>query len=325
MKQKGKIGIFMHGQAGDVSTATSVFKYKDLLWKDKDIVWFINNPNSDLLKFNPYVEIRPFAFGWGLPHRCLPDGEDNRNAKKLKQPVWQDWSILKNKNNCLNQEFKTNFELTADLEEAYFPAPYDLTVEQRHGIDYPNCSRKVFGIDPSWEWHPVLFFSDEEKKMAEDFCRALLYQRTVLMETFAGSGQSMLSDRMVKNTMSKIRERWGDTNFIFVSHKYLNGDEAFPADLFTQKGVVSASHFTVRQCSLLNNHADLMVGVSSGISCTTSCWGNKKTPKLQYCGSFICSTVSLALGDIQTIYGDDNPVIEKNELLFENKLIVMLE
>ena len=34
-----KIGIFIPGGHGDIMTAMSVLKYKDILWPSKEIIW----------------------------------------------------------------------------------------------------------------------------------------------------------------------------------------------------------------------------------------------------------------------------------------------
>lgn len=68
IKGSGKVGIFLHGQVGDLATAMSVLKYRKELWGDKEIIWFANWPNADLLKYAPIDEVRmwPWA-GNGLP------------------------------------------------------------------------------------------------------------------------------------------------------------------------------------------------------------------------------------------------------------------
>jgi|ERR1035437_2205136 hypothetical protein len=307
---RGKIGILIPGQNGDVMSAMSVLKYKDILWPEKDIVWYCNLPFAEVLKYAP-VEIRHWPNGWMLPERCLVDGPLDV-AKGF--PNWEDWSALKTKDNKLDQKLKYNFESIKDLEEGYFAAPHQMSLEQRANIDYPNCSRKVFGVDPSWEWHPFLSFSDEEREMVKDFCSKLPHKRTVMIETFFGSGVNIWTDQLTKDTMTICRNRFGSCNFIFCSH---NDNSRF----FDDPGVVSCSHFSVRQTALVNNYSDLFIGISSGISVAVNCWGNKPTPKIQYTGSFIGSTKSLANGPFELIETDynKNPVQE-----FKTKLVNML-
>jgi hypothetical protein len=173
-----------------------------------------------------------------------------------------------------------------------------MSVEERREIDYPNISRKVFGADPSWEWHPYLGFSDEERKEVEEFFLKLPRKKTIMLETSASSFVSPLDDDLVRETMNMCREKLGECNFIFVS---LGGSSKFSDEV----GAVSCSCFTMRQTALVNNYCDLFVGISSGISVATSCWGNKPVPKLQYCGNFRESTVSLANGPIELVVKQD--------------------
>lgn len=277
----GKIGIFAPGGMGDVMTAMSVLKYKDILWPDKNIIWFCNPPNAEALKFNDKVfELR--VFQWESI-----DVDPNTQLKDI--------------NNRLRKDRKLDFKEVGDLDDAYFPVPWMYSVNGRHGIDYPNISRRCFGIDSTWEWHPYLCFSQDERVMVDDFCKKLPYKRTIMIETFAGSGQTGWNDELTRITLDICRKKWGKCNFIFASHKYLNNNYEFPKDILDQDGTVSVSHMTVRQTALVNDYCDLFVGVSSGISVATSCWGAKPVPKIQYCNSFICSTVSLSNGTIELV------------------------
>lgn len=290
-----KIGIFLPGQNGDILSATSVLKYKDVLWPGREVVWFCGDRFREVLKHNDAIsEIRHWPEGWKLPERCV---EENQKLKAGEQP-WADFSVLVEPNNRLNQERKLLFESTADLEEGYFPAPWMLSLAQRHGIDYPNISRKVFGADPTWEWHPYLCFLDEEREAVREFCSRLPHKKTIMLETSFGSGYSWWDDNLTRETMAICREKLGKCNFIFAcaGNNTKFGD---PSD-----GVVTCNEFTVRQTALVNNYADLFIGISSGISVATSCWGNKPTPKLQYCGSFIMSTYSLANGPMELVVAD---------------------
>lgn len=286
MSDRGKIGIFLPGGNGDIMSAMSVLKYKDVLWPDKDIIWFcgldshkektsdqFGSMYRDVLKYNDAIsEIR----------------------------VWEDFITygLKDANNRLDQSHKHKFESTKDLERGYFPAPWMMSVEQRHGVDYPNISRKVFEADPAWEWHPYLGFSNEEIKTAEEFCSKLPYNKTIMLENSASSFVSLLDDDLVRETVNMCRTKLGECNFIFAS---LRDNSRF----FDGNGMVSCSCFTMRQTALINNYCDLFIGISSGISVATSCWGNKPVPKLQYCGNFRESTVSLANGPIDLVVTHD--------------------
>ena len=289
IKGSGKIGIFLHGQVGDLATAMSVLKYRKELWGDKEIIWFANWPNADLLKYAPISEVRmwPWA-GNGLPEGC-PDF----------------YPLLCDQDNKLNYELAKQYDLTRDLTEGYFPAPHMMTPEKRHGIDYPNCSRKVFGVDASKEWHPVLSWSDEEKYHLS----LSPGRKTIMIETFFGSGQSKWDDLMTVKTIEMCREAWGVCNFIFASHKNTEQFKDF-------EGYYTCADFTPRESALLINCCDLFVGVSSGMSVVTSAWGLKPVPKVQYCGSYTCSTVALATGEISLITSDDKPLEQSKKEFF---------
>ncbi len=287
----GKVGFFLQGQNGDCITASSILKYRDLLWADKDIIWFCNTPNADFLRYSPVSEVRPYPNGAQL---ITYEGRELDFFERLCT-----------ENNRLDQEKKLLFPMTADLDEGYFPAPYHLSPEKRHGIDYPNVSRKVFGLDPSLEWHPCIYFSDKERKMAEKFINGMPKRRNIMIETFAGSGQSLWDNSMTEESMRLCRVRFGECNFIFTSHKYLRTCENFPDGFFQRDGIFSCASFTVRQCALINDYCSLFIGVSSGISVSTSHWESVKVPKIQFCGSWICSTVSLANGSIELVTADE--------------------
>jgi hypothetical protein len=296
--KNGKIGIFLFGQVGDLATAMSVLKYRHELWPDKEIVWFTNWPNADLLRYAPISEVRM----WPWAGNGLPEGTPDF------------YPLLCDSNNGLNKESAKHYELTEDLEDGYFPAPHMMTPEQRNGIDYPNISRKVFGIAPDRQWHPLLSWSDEEKDIVME-CNLPL-RKTIMIENTCGSHQSIWDDTLTLRTMEICREKWNRCNFLFASHK---GHEQFNG----QDGYYSLSDYMPRQLALFINHCDLFVGISSGISVVTSAWGLKPVPKLQYCGSHTCSTVSLAIGEISLITSDDLPPKKKEyagQLKIESKL-----
>jgi hypothetical protein len=292
---RGKIGIFLPGRYGDMMQAMSVLKYKDVLWPDKDIVWFCGNtPFREVLNYNDAIsEIRHWPEGWKLPERCV---DENRKLKP-GEPLWADMNQLRDANSHLDQSRKHEFEFTKDLEQGYFPAPWMVPSGERPGVDYPNVSRKVFGADPSWEWHPYLGFSDEEREAVKEFCSRLPHKKTVMLETDFASGVSQWDDNLTRETMAMCRQKFGRCNFIFVCA----GDNS---RFFDDSGVVSCSQFTVRQTALVNNYSDLFIGISSGISQAVNCWGNKPIPKLQYCGSFIMSSVSIANGPFELVVSD---------------------
>jgi hypothetical protein len=304
---KGKIGIFLPGRNGDMMQATSVLKYKDILWPEKEIVWFCGNtPFRDILSHNDAInEIRHWPEGWKEPELCKTQGPI---AIAKGEPGWADFSVLKNSDNRLDQERKHDFESTQDLDEGYFPAPWMMHASLRPGVDYPNVSRKVFGADPSWEWHPYLGFSQDERNAIREFALGLPYEKTILLETNFASGKSPWDDDLTRETMAICRNKLGACNFIFAC--------AVDISKFQDNaGVVSCAQFTVRQTALINNYSDLFIGISSGISQAVNCWGNKPTPKLQYCGSFIMSSVSIANGPFELVVKDpkgSNPPDHEN-------------
>ncbi len=322
---KDKIGIVLPFQNGDLITATSVLRYKDELWSNSDIVWFCNDPHRELLKYQD-LELRYFPHGWGILENDL-EGVYSERVKKDKEegrPEWQDWSVLMNAENKLNQELKYKFAAICDLTEVYFPAPWMLTPKQRHGISYPDCSKKVFDIPMDWEWHPVLMFSDEERRKAMIFADSMKYPKTIAVETFAGSGQSKLNHEMVKQVIQICRNILGQCNFVFVSHKYLNGNESFPAEFVHEENIYSASTFTVRQCALVVERCDLLVSVSSGITVASSAWGLATPPILQYTGSWVCSTASLAKGRYFELVTHDEKIPQMAEAEFFLRLEAIL-
>lgn len=293
VKGSGKIGIFLAGQVGDLATAMSVLKYRKELWGDKEIIWYANFPNADLLKYAPIDEVRMWPWAGNGLEEGTPDF----------------YPLLCDSNNRLDIVKAKEYSLTSDLEDGYFPAPHMMTPEQRHGIDYPNCSRKVFGVDPSKEWHPYLSWGTKEILASGMQYRS---RKTVMIETYFGSGQSKFDDLMTVKTIELCRQAWGSCNFLFASHKNTEQFKDF-------EGYFSLSHLTPRQAALLIDHCDLFVGVSSGMSVVTSAWGLKPVPKIQYCGSYTCSTVALSLGEISLITSDDK-IIEQSKKEFYNKL-----
>lgn len=294
VKGSGKIGIFCFGQVGDIATAMSVLKYRKELWGDREIIWYANWPNADLLRYAPIDEVRM----WPWAGNGLPEG------------VADFYPMLCDKRNRLDMEKAKMFQLTSDLWEGYFPAPHMLTPEQRHGIDYPNCSRKVFGVEADKPWHPVLSWSEDELNLST--LPIIPTRKTIMLETFFGSGQSKFEDLMTVKTIEMCREAWGSCNFIFASHKNTEQFKDF-------EGYRTLDKLTPREAALYINHCDLFVGVSSGMSVVTSAWGLKPVPKVQYCGSYTCSTVALSTGEINLITSDDKP-LEQSKQEFYTKL-----
>lgn len=322
---KKKIGIVLPCQNGDLITGTSVLKYRNILWPDCDIVWFCNEPHSDALKHQD-IEIRYFPHGWGILENDVNGIYRDRVLKdKLEgRPEWEDWSVLMNEQNRLNPEFKDKFKSISDLHEAYFPAPWMLDPIRRHGLSYPEVSKKVFGVPSEWEWHPMLEFSEDDYDMVEAFLNNIGMYKKVLIETFAGSGQSLLDSEMITHAMFLCKEHWPNCEFIFASHKYLRGDEQFPEWLLSQDNVHSAAKFTVRQCALIAGSCDIILSVSSGITVAASCWFNRPVPILAFAGSEICGTRAIALGEYQLVTADERSLDAAKKEYYE-KLVSLLK
>lgn len=298
-----EIGIFLPGANGDIMTAMSVLKYKETLWPDKNIIWFCSEPESETLKYAP-IEIKPWENFTELIHKKI--------------------------NGKLNHDLKHQFDSIKNLEEGYFPAPwfYDTMDPEREGVPYPNISKNIFNVPQNYEWHPQLYFSEEEKNMAEDFCKILPYKKTIMLETVARSGQSDWDFEMSMKTIDICRKNLGNCNFIFASvnaKRNSSGQftEFFPIEetKINEPGIVFSNNFTIRQSALLNNYSDLFIGVSSGISVAVNCWGNKSTPKIQYTNTYQCSTAAIANGPFELIeiHAENNPKVK-----FYNKLQEML-
>lgn len=313
------IAIFCHGQNGDCMTISSVLRYREWLWPGCKIVWYIADENRDLLKYQD-IELRTFPRGFGYPEMVV---EENRKlVEKGGVPIWEDWAPLVNSKNQLDIIAKTNYPSLSDIDYGYFPAPHQIPPSKRHGWDYPVCSKKIFGVPDDYPWHPVLEFSDEEKRMAADFISELDeegYGKKIFFETFAGSSQSVLSKEMVFRTMDICKRLWPDCCFIFGSHKFLRGEEDFPIGFFSGE-ITSCAEFTVRQTALIAEKCDLMISVSSGLSVAASAWDLKSPHILQFCGSFICSTKSLANGPFDLVTADN-----KSKEQYENEFYSTLE
>lgn len=319
MKKK-TIAIFCAGQSGDCLTISSVIKYREALWGDCHIVWYIADENKDLLKYQD-VELRTFPRGFGYP--IMVAEENKKLIDAGEEPTWEDWSGLVDENNHLNIELAKNCPSLAGINFGYFPAPHQMSVSKRHAIPYPLISKKVFGIPNNYEWHPVLAFSDEEIEVVKNFIPRRYVEHYIAIETMAGSGQSVLNDIQVRKSMEICREILGVCNFVFLSNKYLRGNELFPADIINDANNLFCADFTVRQCALIVDLCDLLISVSSGITVASSCWGNEPVPTIQYTGSAICSTETMALGRFELVTHDEKPVhVAENEFYERLKFLL---
>lgn len=301
------VGIFAFGQNGDSSVCTGVLKYRREIFGNKKIIWFINFPNCDQLKYAPISEVRPYPWAGN----GLPEGTQNF------------WPMLTDEDNHLKVEDAKNWELTKDLSAGFFPCPFMVVSEKRSGVEYSNVSKKVFGVPMEYEWHPFLSFSELEIAQVDEFVHDLPKRKTICIESFAGSGQSTLNDFQVRRAIKICRDMLEGCNIVLVSHKYLRDNEIFPDDLLREEGIYTAAHFSVRQCALLVGRSDLLISVSSGIAVSASCWNNNPTPIIQYTGSLQCSTAAIALGKFELITtGDKSPQAAADE--FDAKLVEIL-
>lgn len=277
--ENNKIGIFCGQQHGDIALCTCVLKYKDILWPGKEIVWFLNlAPEKatylDMLKYNDAIsEVRDWP------------QEDFRN--------------LIDGNGQLFLNRRQDYESMKDLHNGYFAAPWAVLPSKAfEAVNYSNIPRQIYGADPSWEWHPYLCFSDEEREMAKEFCSNLPHQKTIMLETqLRSAGNFNISEDVIRNVIALCRNKFGKCNFIFASmmdhSKYVD-----------DPGIVSASKFTVRQTALIHNYCDLFIGVCSGITMAASCWGNKPVPRVELCGEIIQSSV-IANGPVTSVLCDN--------------------
>lgn len=282
------LGVFCPGQVGDLAQVMGIIKYLEVLYPQYKIIFFTNLPNADLLRYAPIDEVRP----WPWAGNGLPAGEPD-HFPYLCNPL----------NNTLNLELAKTREDTKDLTIGLFPATHQVPSEKREGLEYSLVSKMVFGIPNEWDWKPCLSWSEEERRDVKMLGSSLdRTNKTILLETFAGSGQSpYYSVETTKEIIRICREKFnGKVNFIFGSHKHLGGVDncGIPnEELFgNEPDCCFIHHFTPRQVALFTEYCDLIIGISSGISVTTSAWGLKPVPKLQWAGSRICSTQAIANG-----------------------------
>ena len=311
-----KLGIFVPGQVGDLAQVMGIIKYTELLWPQYKIIFFTNMPNADLLRYAPIDEVRP----WPWAGNGLNSGEPDHFP-----------FLCNTLNNTLSLELSKTRKDTNDIDLGFFPATHQVPSEKREGVEYSNVSKMVFRIPNDWGWHPCLSWSEEEKLAIKQFIDTLPKNRkTFLLETFAGSGQSpFYTVETTKKIMQTCRDKFGECNFIFGSHKHIGGENnigLLNADLFDRddRSCVNAGQFTPRQVALINDYVDLIIGISSGISVVTSAYGLKPTPKLQWCGSRICSTQAIAVGPFYLVEAEfkTKEVATKE---FFNKLNEVLE
>jgi hypothetical protein len=330
-----RVAIFLHGQNGDVMEASSVLRYKDELWgEDCEITWFIQDENRDLFKHNPYLKLKQFPHGYGIPESDMNTIYAERIAKDKAdgKPEWFDLSLVKTHDNKLDTSKKDLYEpIIGSFDVGYFPAPHQMAPEQRQGLEYSLCSKLVFGVPDYYEWHPVLYWTDGEKlgiELVKNRIGDALSdnKKIILIESYCGSGQSIISEELIKKSMDLCRMKWLKEGcfFVFVSHKYLNSHPEYPDWIENGYDTFTTKTLSVREVALFNEIADLMICISSGISVATSAWNLKPTVKIQYCGSKTCSTSAIANGDFHLVESDfkSKEVADKE---FISKLETVLE
>lgn len=290
-----KIACLLPGNNGDVMTAQSVLHYKDELWPGAEIVWYCSEKESEVLKHAP-VEIRP----------------------------WEDFSnVIYKQNFDFGLTRDKDFPSLKDIDKIYWPAPWMYAADDpnRAGLHYPLVSKRVFNVPDHYEWHPELYYSNEEHETVKDFCLSLPHKKTIMLETGCKSGQSDWDQNMTKKTMDMCRAKLGKCNFIFASKgdnpQHFNDPDN--SILIDDKGVVTLGHFSVRVAALANNYSDLFIGISSGLSVATSAWNMKSVPKIQYTNTYTCSTSALANGPFSLIeiHGNKDPRAEYYKVLNE--------
>jgi hypothetical protein len=300
---RGKIGIFAPSQVGDVITATSVLKYRDEIWPDKDIVWFCNEGNADALKFSSVAEVRPYT-------------AENYIALKVNSGVGQGM-------NRLDIQRAKGIPSVADLEVGYFPLPWMLEhVNQRDGILYPQISQRIFGCDVSRPWRPCLSFSNDERGMVAEMMSALPNQKTIMFEN-SPCDYSAWNDGMTRMVMSMARAKWGNVNFFFASGGSRSGNDM--SRFFDDAGCISGSNLTARQAALVNDHCHLFVGVAGALTFASSCWGAKPVPKLIYTGCVQFGAHYVANGKIEVVTTESHRHNQQAaEADFKNRLEILL-
>jgi len=297
----GKVGIFAPHAYGDTILVTSLLKYREELWPDKDIVWFASPSSYDALKYSPGIsEIRP--------HQDYHYGPDVRIGLSSGQ-------LSPN---------RTKFKDTADLDLGYYLTPWanrHLWDKPFHNVPPPDLlfahlSRfilKSAGIAAEMpDWYPCIGFSKEEDERAEAFIGSLPHKKTVMLETKFTSCQSSWDDPCTEKVVEILWNVLGPCNLVFASPGSHLGWGCQKADgcsglkagkcIWSVLGqhpgsVVDCSGFTIRQCVPVYNRCHLFIGVSSGISTATSAWSaNVEVPRIQYCRDLRSSGEPFARG-----------------------------
>jgi len=149
-------------------------------------------------------------------------------------------------------------------------APWGNPAWVSRGVPYAQIPMRVVGKELEG-WHPYLCFSKEEDEAAGTFVKSLPYPKTVILETTCRSGQSSWLSENTSETMRICRSILGPCNFLFASKSGFAGNPKQSLG-FEASGVAELGSFTIRQCIPIYNRSHLMVGISSGLSCSFCAW-----------------------------------------------------
>jgi len=311
-----KVGIYAPWASGDTIISSSVLKYKDIIWKDCYLVWFyvpsenpyamqLHRTDKDMMFNNPWIsELRP-SMDDPLSIINLRIGGRQRSFG----PPWMQLSVDKTQAGLLSPE-KTHFESVKDLDLCFFPAPWANC--DHLDVHFSLISNFVFNFPANLEIHPCLFFTPEEDQKAEQFIKNLPFKYSIMMETKYFSGQSNWDDQTTETVINTCRSRLGDCNFIFASPNTHH--------LFSGKGVVDCSQFTIRQCIPIFNRCNLFLGVSSGISQAICSWtANPLVKRIELINTLTISTSPIARGHLRTAFSQSQITEHLHAVLLEIK------
>jgi len=274
-----KIGIYAPWANGDMIMSTPFLKYKDILWPNSQLIWFVlpdtnthaaglHRASADIVLHNPYIsEIRPSLSNPGEIVRLRVGHRTN----EVGHPLSVDKALA-----GLMTSDKSNFPEFSDLDLCYFPSP-------THNCDklctpFVLITTFVFNYPPGSILHPCLFFTPDEDMKAQVFLSALPHKYTIMLETEYNSGQSFWDASLTSETMKLARSILGFCNFVFASPK-----SHLP--FFDDGGVVDCCAFTIRQCIPIFNRCNLFIGVGSGISHAMSSWSASESVRRIDCTS----------------------------------------
>jgi len=264
-----KIGIFAPWGKGDVCNSTCALKYREQLWPNAKIVWFVCKENYDILAFTKEVdEIRVWPFPWN---------ETNTDWQGFRTDIHGVMSNASKSVPCLS-----------DIDKGFFSIPWS-NIKMLPTHDLVDIPKAVFGVEMSAPWHPVINYSKEEEDRAKNFIASLPFKKNVMLETICRSGQSSWVPSFSLDVMKACENKLGKCNFIYAS----------PSSAPQGQGIVECGSFSVRQCIPLYNMVDLFVGVSSGVSCATCAWSaSTSVPRIELCGAMKVSTFKMARGKV---------------------------